>query len=534
MKALSYLLITRFKNRILSLRKKPAMLVLYLFVFGCIAASVIFILLANKDMQQMKYADERILLLILSGLGLLYLWMFTNSGLSTGSSLFTMPDVGLLFVAPISSKKILLYGLISTLGKSLLGSIFIFYQIGNLKTNFGYGFKEILALFLIFALMVLFCQLLAIGIYIFSNGNPSRKKLIWALLYAVMGLIVLSVLYIQRQEQVGLFQAILSLMDQNWFGYLPVAGWVCMFFQGVIYGSVPMMLIPIILFFVAGGMIVSLLTMGTADYYEDVLVSTETTYNTLSAAKEGRSIPKANARKIKVKDKELGINHGIGANTLLYKHMLEMRRRSRFIFVDNYTILLMLGAGVAGYYFHKFDAPSAVAYGVLGMAVYMQFIFSMMGRLKIELTKPYIFLIPEKSLKKIFAASLTSFIKHGVDGIFLFLPLILLGGTDPLIGLLCAIAYTSAGAVFVALTLLYQRILGGQPNKLVQMFLSLGLLFVILGPAIGVAVIAAIFLPSGLDFLCTLPFSVLCLLITALVFVACGNLIDKSEYTGKS
>lgn len=534
MKALSYLLITRFKNRILSLKKKPALLVLYLVILAFVVFSVVILLVVNKDMKRMNFADERILLLILAGLGLLYLWMFTNTGLSTGSSLFTMPDVGLLFVAPISSKKILMYGLISTLGKSLLGSIFIFYQIGNLKSNFGYGVKEIFALFLIFALMVLFCQLLSIGIYIFSNGNPERKRLVWILLYSLFAILIAGVLFIQKQEQIGIMQAALGLMDQNWFGYVPVAGWVTMFFHGVVQSSLPMILIPLILFFVFGGMIVSLLTMGSADYYEDVLVSTETTFNTLTAVKEGRSIPKASTKKIKIRDNEQGIKHGNGANTFLYKHILEMRRKSRIIFVDSYTFFLILGAGVAGYYFNRYNVPSAAAYGVLGTAVYMQFIFSMMGKLKLELTKPYIYLIPEKSIKKVFAASLSSLIKHGVDGFLMFLIMVLLGGTDPLTGFLSAIAYTSSGAVFVALTILYQRVLGGQPNKLVQMILGLGLLMVVMGPAIGVTVVAAILLPPALVFLCTLPFSVFCLTIAGIIFLACGNLIDKSEYTGKA
>ncbi len=534
MKALSYLMITRFKNRILSLKKKPALLVLYIFILVCVVFSVVVLLIFNKDAKQMNFADERILFLILSGLCLMYLWIFTNTGLSTGSSLFTMPDVGLLFVAPISSKKILLYGLISTLGKSLLGSLFIFYQIGNLKSNFGYGFKEIFALFIIFALMVLFCQLLSIGIYIFSNGNPDRKRLVWMLIYFLFGVILVGALVLQKKEQIGILQAFLSLMDQNWFGYVPVAGWVTMFFQGVVQNSLPMVLIPLILFFVFGGMIVSLLTMGTADYYEDVLVSTETTFNTLNAAKEGRSMPKANNKKIKIKDNEQGIKHGAGANTFLYKHILEMKRKSRIIFVDNYTILLMLGTGVAGYYFRRYDAPSEAAYGVLGTAIYLQFIFSMMGRLKVELMKPYIYLIPEKSIKKVFAASLSTLLKHGIDGVLMFLVLVIMGGTDPMTGLFSALAYASSGAVFVALTILFQRVLGGQPNKLVQTILVIGLLAIVMGPAIATTVITAIVLPSSLTFLCTLPFSVFCLMIAGVVFLACGNLIDKSEYTGKS
>ncbi len=231
MKALAYLLITQIKNRIISLKKKPGLLILYSFVILMIVFSVVMVLIFGKNMNQMRFADERILFLILSGLSIFFLYAFVVSGLSTGSSLFTMPDVGLLFVAPVSSKKILLYGLLSTLGKSLLGSLFIFYQIGNLKTNFGYGIREIFALFLIFALMILFLQLLAIGIYIFTNGNPLRKSIVKVILYTLFGVILMGTLILQKQEQVGMFEAVLRTIDSNWFGYIPVAGWSTMFFS---------------------------------------------------------------------------------------------------------------------------------------------------------------------------------------------------------------------------------------------------------------------------------------------------------------
>ncbi len=532
MKALVYLLRTRLKNQLLSLKKKPAMLILYLIITAFVVFSIVMMMVADVDQPQKSFADERILYAIFAALGLLYLWIFVSSGVSTGSSLFTMPDVGLLFVAPVSSKKILMYGLISTFGKSLLGSIFILYQIGNLKANFNYGVFEIFVLLVVFALMVLFCQLLSIGIYIFSNGNPSRKKLVWGIVYALFLLIILATLYLQRQEQIGIFDALLKVIDAKWFGFIPVAGWSLMLFAGVVHGSLVTALIGLALFLVFGGLIIFLLTMGKADYYEDVLVSTETTYQTLKDAKEGRTIQRSK-KKIKIKDNEVGINKGSGAYIFLYKHLLEMRRKSRLIFVDTLSIFLLVGGAAAGYLFRKYSAPAMTVYVVLGIAVYMQFIFSMIGRLKGELIKPFIFLIPEKSIKKVFAASLTSFIKQAVDAILLFTAFTVVSGSISGHSLFAAIAYTSSGAVFVAITVLYQRVLGGQPNKIVQMFLSIGLLAVIIGPAIAITVISAMLLPTALDFLCTLPFSIFCILATLVIFIACGNLIDKSEFTGK-
>lgn len=534
MRALSYLLITQLKNRILSLKKKPGLLILNIFVFVVIAASIITMVFFGNDIKQMNFADERILFLILAGISVFFLYMFVVSGLSSGSSLFTMPDVGLLFVAPVSSKKILLYGLISTLGKSLLGSIFIFYQIGNLKTNFGYGLREIFALFFIFALMILFLQLSAIGIYIFTNGNPGRKRIVKTVLYAIFVSILLGVLIIQRKQQVGMLEALLQTIDSYWYGYIPVTGWAIMFFVGIVHYSLPSIALSLAFFIAFGILIVILLTSGRADYYEDVLLSTEVTYQTKLAAKEGRSLPKPNSKKIKVTENEKGIGKGTGAISIMHKHFVEMRRTSRFILIDNYTIFLIVGTGIIGYSFRTKGAPESASYIVLAIAIYIQYFLTFMGKLQVELMKPFIFLIPEKSIVKVLSASATSLLKPCTDGLIAFMLFALISKMNPLTGLIYAFAYAASGAVFVSMTILYQRVLGGQPNKLVKGFIGVGLLFAIMAPSVGASVMAAIMLPEAIKFLSMLPYTTFCLLIACILFITCGNLIDKAEYTGKS
>lgn len=64
MRALTYLLFTQAKNRILNLRKKPAMLVLYCFIFFVIIISVLYLLQASNDIKT-GYADNRIIYLII-------------------------------------------------------------------------------------------------------------------------------------------------------------------------------------------------------------------------------------------------------------------------------------------------------------------------------------------------------------------------------------------------------------------------------------------------------------------------------------
>ncbi len=219
--------------------------------------------------------------------------------------------------------------------------------------------------------------------------------------------------------------------------------------------------------------------------------------------------------------------------TIMYKHILEMKRKSRFLFIDNFSIFMTIGASIIAYNFRTKGAPEISAYAILGITIYLQFFMTMMGKLRMELLKPYIYLIPEKSIKKVFAASATSLLKPCIDGVLVFMTFTFISGFNLLLGIFFALAYAASGAVFTGMTILYQRVLGGQPNKMVQIFIGMGFLFAIMAPSIGASVLAAFFLPDAIKFMSMLPYTLFCLMFAALLFITCGNLIDKAEYTGK-
>ncbi|MBE5967088.1 MAG: hypothetical protein E7255_09005 [Lachnospiraceae bacterium] len=529
MKALSYLLITQFKNRLLALKKKPALMVLYLFITIMLLFVIVVSIVFDEGTKQPNFADERIVFLILGGVGLLYLGLYVTTGLSTGSTLFTMSDVGLLFVAPVSSKKILFYGILSTIGKSILASIFILYQIGNLKSSFGYGVKEIMALFFIYIVAIIFGQLLSIATYIFSNGNSGRKKMVQTILYLGAAVLLFYLVVSQRSQQIGFMEAVFQMVDSKWFGFVPMGGWMVLFFKGVIRGAVFDILISIALFAVVTVLFIVFLTSGTADYYEDVLLSTEITQQKLLASKEGRRYQQNRKKKVKVSGNEQEIK-GKGATALIYKNILELKRKSRFFYIDSYTFVACIGAGIAGY---NLKGKVAGAYGVLAVLLYLQFFLTMFGSLRFELTKPYIFLIPEKSIKKVVAASVASLIKPCIDGAAIFAVFAITGGCDPFTAIFLALAYSACGILYVGLTILYQRFLGAQPNMIAKAFVGIGLLLIVMAPAIVSSVIVSFLLPESLLFLSTLPFTICCLVFTVLIFLACGNMLEKIECASK-
>ncbi len=526
MKALIYLLLMTIKNRILNLKKKPALLVLYLLITVGIGA-MIFASAGSEVPVKQSFADIRILYGIIAGIGAMFLFSFVTTGLSTGSTLFTMADVGLLFVSPVSSKKILLYGLIKQMATTFLSAIFILYQIRTIRSSFGLGVGAIFNLFFIYAILIFFCQLLSIGIYIFSNGNAKRKNLVKAVLYAVFGITALGIYFQYLQNGGTILQAVLDFMSYKPFHFMPVMGWAVMFMSASVEGNVLYLVIALLLFLLSSIVIISLFTSGDADYYEDVLNSTEVVYNKLQDAKSGKKA--VSTRKIKVKEEQTGLKGGKGYSAIFYKHLLEKKRTSRFVYLDTYTVMAAGGGGLVCYFINS----EYSVYIVLGILVYIQFFVTVLGKLSDELSKPYIYMIPEKSIKKVAAASMTTIIKPWFDAVVIFTVICVVSKTSPLLNLFLALAYASSGAIFVSYTLLCQRIFGGQPNKLISAMLGVTLFMIVMSPGIGISITAILMLPEGLKFLGTFPFTFCCIAISLFIFAVCGNLLDKAEYTGK-
>ncbi|ROR30828.1 putative ABC exporter [Mobilisporobacter senegalensis] len=527
MRGLIYLLLTIMKNRLLSLKKKPAILVIYILC----ALSIIGMLIASTFMPAdtttlPNLADIRILYGVVAGIGLIFGYTFVNTGLSTGGTLFTMSDVSLLFVSPVSPIRILIYGLIKQLGTTFLTSIFILFQYVNLKKSFNISGTGMLFIFFIYGIMIFFGQLLSIAVYVYTNGNSKKKTIIRSIVYLIFIGIAFFV-YQNYRLNGDILESLLDTADSKLFQMVPLAGWAAMFIKAYIEKDLLFLIIGLGLFILASILIILMITAGEADYYEDVLLSTEINYNKLQAAKEGK-ITKTK-KKIKLRKNELGIQKGNGANVLFYKHLLEAKRSSRLIFVDSYTIMVTLGAGALSYFVNT----DFVGYIILGTLVYILFFFTIMGKLTIELTKPFIYMIPDKSIKKLLAASLTNIIKPYIDGLIIFGVVGLITGTSPLLNIFFALAYGSSAMLFISFTILSQRFLGGQLNKVVLFMFGMGLLMLIISPGIIASIVAVSLLPESFLFLGTLPYTLWCLFISGVAFLICGNLLDQTELSDK-
>lgn len=521
MKATAYLLVTLLKNRLLSLKKRPVLLVFYIVCIIAVVGTLVAYSFFEAEKTQ-EFADIRIIYAIVAGFALLFAYMGIMSGLSTGGTFFSMSDVTLLFVAPVSSKRVLIYGLIKQMGSTLVAAVFIIFQIPNLKMNFNVNSGTLVNIFLIYAFIVFFSQLISMAVYIFSNGNEGRKKLVKGTMYGVI-IILAGMIYMEYRSANSFFAALLNFVDSTVFGFVPVIGWTTAFVKAGVEADALMYIVSIAFMLIVGAVIIFIMTMGTADYYEDVLLSTEVLFNAQQLAKDGQHVGVINTKKMKVREKNTGIRHGDGASVLFWRHMLEMRRSGKIPFIGMYTVIAAVGAGIMAY----MNKSAASGYMVLGILVYIQFFMVAMGKLSVELIRPYIYLIPQSPLKKLIYASMTSIVKPFADGIIIFGVMAIMRQGGFFEAFFQMLAYGASGMLFVSFTIICQKFLGGQPNELLSAVIRIGVFLVMIGPGVAAGIVAAILLPETLTCICLLPYILLCVLWALLSFVFCRNLLNN-------
>ena len=154
------------------------------------------------------------------------------------------------------------------------------------------------------------------------------------------------------------------------------------------------------------------------DYYEDVLRTAEISHSAITAQKEGRVADSAPAN---VKVGKVGLGGGWGASAVYYKHRVEDRRARRFVLSPTSLVFAAIVIGFAFFMRENGALP------VFLMAVYMQMFAEALSRFGRELTKPYIYLIPESSFAKLLAALRQSVVGGSAESVVVFVP----GGADP-------------------------------------------------------------------------------------------------------
>lgn len=534
MNAIVYMMRKSIKNTLLDMLHHPARLIAYLFVIAILLLSGLSQLLAPQE-EGSVVLDLRLLEGIYLGLLLLVSVPSLLVGMKSGANIFTMSDVNMLFVSPISPKRILLYGLIKQMSTTLLVAVCLIAYGGMAVNSFGIPVSFALLLLLGFALMVFVVQLLTMLIYSFTNGNPRRIRGMRTALYLLLA--ALAVYIGLRLYTGGLsMETACAAVADPWLEAFPFVGWMKGFWFALYAGDAGRMLLFGGLLVVGTAAAVLLFMRSDADYYEDVLQNAETTYAAKAAAKEGRFELNTGMGQRKIKVRDTGIGRGWGATAFFFKQLREMKRRSRLIFVGWTTLILTAGVVFMTQLMTRVAdgeealSPNLAMMVALMMGIYLLFFTSAAGEWGREMTKPYLYLAPCPPFQKLLWASMTSLVKPAMDGFIAFLIAGIACGASALTIAICILLYLSFGALFTASNILSDRLLGQVANRGLLMILYILLELLLVAPGLIVGIVLGVVFDGVMPgALMGAPVVVWNLLVSLGIYALCRNSLHDME-----
>lgn len=527
MSPLVYLSFKKIKNGFLNILRKPAQLIFIVFICSMLIFTIVS---SGKQNIAVPGLQNKALLS-----GIIFLFYTLNAlliiyqGFQQGSTLFKMPDVNLLFTAPINSISVLFYGMILQLLSYIILNFFLLFQYSWMSESFGISIVHLVIIILVFALLLLSSQLCSMLIYIFSAGNEKRKKLFKGIFIGICAALS-AYLFVSFAISGGSVLDFASRVSTSLPVLLfPISGWL----TAVAYGIITKNYILTIAFFALWLIIfllgVRLIKTGRNDYYEDVIISTEINFNRMEEAKRGKVKDKAVKIGLgkKLISEKTGLNKGSGASALYYKHKVENRRKNPFIL--SWPDLFFAAFAAAFSYFMREEAG---VIAVAAMVFYMQIFSVAMGRLLVELQSHYIYLIPEKPFKKLLWGMMETIRKYPLAAILIAVPVGIIQKLSVLETISFIFLITSTNILLLSLNLTIDRFLGNAFANMKALLIILYFFAAAISVAPG-AVLAAI-VATATDMSATaLAFFIIAawsLLISVLYIFLSRNILQNTEY----
>ncbi len=541
---LVYLTVVKLKNQLKEAVKHPAKLFYVVFLAAMLAITVI----SGRDTHMEPRPLYELTAIMVLFYSFMFLMTFIN-GLNGGAGnypMFTLSDVSMLFPSPLKPNKVLFYGLTRQLGLSLLLGFFLLFQYSWLHAAYGLEYVHLILIVLGYALCLFLGQVCAMAAYTRTSGNDGARRLVRYFVYGVTVGFVAWLLYScapritvgansDEMFSFALYGVLGAGADfLSTIGvFFPVSGWAAGVIGGIFTGNYATVGICALLMAAAFAAALLLVIKNKNNYYEDVLQTAEVAQSAIAAKKEGQP---AEVTPKKVRVGKTGLGKGSGSSALFYKHLLENRRSGVFLFSKMTMIFMLIIIGSAVMYSFMFsdeESNTAAFVAVFTMSTYMQMFSESMGRFNWEISKPYIYLIPEPPLKKLLWATAETLVSDCVEAVCLFVPIGLILNMSPLETVLCILARISFSLLFTSGNMLVERVFGTVRSKGLILFFYIISLMVMAVPGIilGAFAMGLELLPGAVGML--LGMIAANVPIALLVMFLCRNVLQYAELNGK-
>jgi hypothetical protein len=223
------------------------------------------------------------------------------------------------------------------------------------------------------------------------------------------------------------------------------------------------------------------------DYYEDVLVATETAFERQRAKAEGTMSEEAVFGKhAKIVTSPF---KGNGASVLFYKHLRESFRANPLGIWGIWSILCVVAIVIAATIIRLNDGGSGSMAILLQSFMWVQLFMIGMGRGVMELSSHYIYMMPASAFSKLVWNNCESVFKVAVESFVMFTAAGIIIGASPLLILTTVLAYVTFTVMLIGCWHLILRWTGLIANQGILIFVYMVVVIVLIMPGLIPAII---------------------------------------------
>lgn len=523
MKALFYMTKRSMVNQIKKALKKPVtylilcVVMVYIFAFGSL-----FISWKEAGI----FTSPRSLVTILTvGAVFTFFSNFVTYAKKKGI-IFKPSHSHFIFTAPIDPKVILLMGAMKNyLMSAGIALLVLFAELYIFRIGF---FKACFLSIVCFLLETILEGSLILFLYANEKLTPKMTTILCRGIYVfLLGIVAVVVFYFQKYGFT--LDSVYRFIDYPVIQMLPIVGWNIALYRFVLLGPTTLNTICslLYLFSVAGMFLAAKKMKCTGEYYEDAAKFADDYAEFHKRSKNGEMVFVMGKKKQFKKAKAIQYK-GNGAKAIFYRQLQEYKKERFFIFGEMTLAAAIADVVMIWFLRGTYDAPPEVL--LLGLIAYITFIATgYTGKWEKELKSHYLYLIPDKPLRKLWYATLMEHIRSVVDGLVLCVPVGLVWKMPVSYILMSVVIYAVLQANKLYMRVFAESIIGSSLGVTGRQFVYMLFQSAILGMGIVFGVMAGIFLGMFWVFPVLIVY---CICMMALIMVLASVRFERMEQPG--
>lgn len=513
MKALLYLTKRGIINNLKKALKKPVTLI---FIICGILYGIFIVYMLGTLVNTVQFDSVQGLVVVIT-IWTLYIFLGNFAGYSSRKGVIFKPShAHFVFPAPLNPKLILLHSAWMNYLVSFLVSI-LFVVAG--LTVFRVAPWRMLLFFLVECVLEVVLEV-CVMIYLYTNDKLPEKTIQWlgrGIKVLLVGIAVFVVIYFKR---FGItLESASAFIDWPGLQMIPVVGWNIAIYRLILLGPSMLNVICSVLYLLAviGMLLIACRMKSDGGYYEDAAKFADDYAELRKRKVNGEMVMSIGEKKKKFRQVNESFR-ATGAKAIFYRQLLEYKKEKYFIFSK--MTIICLGVAI---FVSRVMRDSVLKSGMpelylMGVIAYMTLILTgYLGKWENELKNPYLFMIPDRPVKKLWYATLMEHIKALVDGCIFCIPLGITWRISAIQIVLAILTYAVLQANRMYIKVIAQCLLGDTLGKTGKDIVRAVLQMTILGIGVAVSVLVGILIRMDLVFPIILIYSMIVTVIIGLL-----------------